>query len=82
MQALNKAEFIELEIGTRYKIELDYNEINNFEYNIKSMKTKIVSSEYNESIEMEIIISNENMQKLKDIISFKRNEILEENVLI
>ena len=82
LRALEKAEFIELEIGTKYKIELNYNEIRNLEYNIKSMKTKIISSEYNENIEIEIIISSENMETLKNKIVFNKIEILEENVFI
>lgn len=46
------------------------------------MKTKIISNEYNENVEIEFIISKENMKILKNKISFNKLEILEENVLI
>ena len=49
-EALNKSEIIELEYANKYKIEMRYNELKNFEYNLKSMKKKIISNEYNDNV--------------------------------
>ena len=82
LEALNKAETIELEYASKYKIQMQYNELKNFEYNLKSMKTKIISNEYNENVEIILIISEENMKILQSKCELNRVCILEENILL
>ena len=81
-EALNKSEIIELEYANKYKIEMRYNELKNFEYNLKSMKTKIISNEYNENVEIVFIISEENMKLLQSKCTLSKINILEKKILL
>lgn len=82
LEALNKSEIIDIEFANKYKIEMKYNELRNFEYNLKSLKTKIISNEYNEDIEIILIISEENMKVLQNKCTLNNVEIIEENILL
>lgn len=82
LEALNKSEIIDLEFANKYKIEMKYNELRNFEYNLKSMKKKIISNEYNENIEIILIISEENMKLLQNKCTLNNVETIEENILL
>lgn len=82
LEALDKAEIIELEYANKYKIEMNYNELRNFEYNLKSIKTKIISNEYNENVEIELIISEENMKTMQKKCSLNKIEITEKDLLL
>lgn len=82
LEALDKAEIIELEYANKYKIEMNYNELRNFEYNLKSIKTKIISNEYNENVEIELIISEENMKTMQKKCSLNKVEITEKDLLL
>lgn len=82
IEALDKAEIIELEHANKYKIEMNYNELRNFEYNLKSIKTKIISNEYNENVEIVLIISEENMKILQSKCTLNKVEIIEKDILL
>lgn len=82
LEALNKAEIIEQEYASKYMLEMNYNELRNFEYNIKKIKAKIIDYEYNENIKIELITSKENMEILQNNCTFTKKEIIEEDILI
>ncbi len=82
LEALNQSEIIELEYVNKYKIDMKYNEIQNFQYNLKKMKTKIISNEYNENVEIVILLSKENMKIIQSKCILDKVNILEENILL
>ena len=82
LEALNQSEIIELEYVNKYKIDMKYNEIQNFQYNLKKMKTKIISNEYNENVEIVILLSKENMKIIQSNCILDKVNILEENILL
>lgn len=70
------AEKIVITKGTEYKVELDYNYLENFKYYCKKNNIKIINMEYSERIICNIEIENEDEIKFLEDIEKRRLNVL------
>ncbi len=85
--AIEKANLLEIETGTEYKVETKYTEYKNLEYYLKRNNIKIVNINYGENVFCNIQISSGFKQLfLKDIqnrvINLESVDIARENINI
>ena len=85
--AIEKANLLEIETGTEYKVETKYTEYKNLEYYLKRNNIKIVNINYGENIFCNIQIST-SFKKLfledieNKVINLESVDIVKENINI
>ena len=82
-KALENAEIVKKDYGNKYILELNYNNLNEFQYLCKKLKIRIIDMKYMENIQI-IIETTDEVKKLLDQsnIEFIKNQINEKNVII
>ena len=82
-KALENAEIVKKDYGNKYILELNYNNLNEFQYLCKKLKIRIIDMKYMENIQI-IIETTDEVKKLLDQsnIEFIKNQIFEKNVII
>ena len=63
-KAIDNAEIVKKELGVQAKFEIDYNEFEELKYHLKNMNIELEKSEYGEKIEVTVLGSKEEIDKL------------------
>lgn len=74
-EVIKNAEIVKNSDGVQLNVKIGYNDNENFRYYCDKNNIKIVNIEFNEDISYIIELSNEEFEKIKNIINQKNNEI-------